>query len=65
VPNKIIRKKILTESCKNYAVETHLGKGSTVFVKILMPNEESKNAVNVICGMFKAMTGQRTRTSDN
>jgi len=30
-----------------------------------MPIEESKNAVNVTCGMLKAMTGQRMRTLDN
>jgi len=30
-----------------------------------MPNEESKNAVNVIGGMFKAATGQKIRTLDN
>jgi len=30
-----------------------------------MPSEESKNAVNVTYGMFKAMTGQKMRTLDN
>jgi len=30
-----------------------------------MHNEESKNAANVACGMFKAMTGQKMRTLDN
>jgi len=30
-----------------------------------MPSEESKNAVNAICGMFKAMTGQKMKTLDN
>ncbi len=30
-----------------------------------MPNEESKNAVNVTNGMFKVVTGQKTRTLDN
>jgi len=30
-----------------------------------MPNEESKNAVNVACGMLKAMIGRMMRTLDN
>jgi hypothetical protein len=30
-----------------------------------MPSEESKNAVNVTNGMFKAMIGQKMRTLDN
>ena len=30
-----------------------------------MLSGESKSAVNVICGMFKAMTGQRMKTLDN
>jgi len=30
-----------------------------------MPSEVAKNAVNVINGMFKAMTGQKMRTLDN
>jgi len=30
-----------------------------------MPSEESKNAVNVINGMFKVMTGQKMQTLDN
>ena len=30
-----------------------------------MLSGESKSAVNVICGMFKAMTGQRMKILDN
>ena len=30
-----------------------------------MPNEESKNAVNVINGMFKVVTGQMMKTLDD
>jgi len=32
---------------------------------MLMPNEELKNAVNVINGIFKVMTGQMMQTLDN
>jgi hypothetical protein len=44
---------------------TRLEKEYTVFVWILMPKEESKNAVNATYGMFKVTTGQVMRTLDN
>jgi len=30
-----------------------------------MLNEESKNAVNATCGIFREMTGQKMKISDN
>jgi hypothetical protein len=63
--NKIIKKKISQKTCKSSVARTHLGKEYTVFVWRLMPKEESKNVANAIYGMFKVMTGQVMRTSDN
>jgi len=63
--NKIIKKKISRKICKSYVVRTHLGKEYIVFVLILTLKEELKNAVNVINGMSKVMTGQVMKTLDN